>query len=156
MGLFSPPCWRFCLSTGACRLLGGAGAWCQNDDLWDYSPNDYSLGPLPLESLPPPASPAGEPQPTPASSGDLPKPTSRSVLGSCGVTALLWVPGHLKLYVRPPRVVSLLSSVLWSSCTQAPLAWKAKCSEALPPDFRPQAQEPDVGLGTLPPVEETL
>ena len=44
-----------------------------------------------------PASAAGEPWPTPASSGDLPKPTSRSVLDSCGVTALLWVSGHWNL-----------------------------------------------------------
>ena len=56
----------------------------------------------------------------------------------------------------PSKVVSLLPSVLWSSCTQAPLAWKAKCSEILPPNCRPQAEEPDVGLGTLPPVEETV
>ena len=27
----------------------------------------------------------------------------------------------------PSKVISLLPSVLWSSCTQAPLAWKAKC-----------------------------
>jgi len=53
-GAVFPPCWWFCLSTGACRLMGGAGAWCQDGDLWDCSPNEYSLGPLPPLSLPRP------------------------------------------------------------------------------------------------------
>lgn len=37
-----------------------------------------------------------------------------SGLGSYGVTALLWVPVHIK-YVIPPRVESLISPVLWNS-----------------------------------------
>ena len=78
---------------------------------------------------------------------------------------LVWTPVESLLcfgsqgtetFCAPSKVVSVLPSVLWSSCTQAPLAWKAKCSETLPPNCRPQAEEPDVGLGTLPPVEETV
>ena len=45
-----------------------------------------------------------------------------------GVTALPWVPVHVKTCACPARVESLFPPVLWSSCTQAPLTSKAKCS----------------------------
>ena len=69
-----------------------------------------------------------EPQLTPASPGDPPRPAGRSCPGSCGVTALPWVPVHMKPCVHTPRVESLFPLVLCSSCTQALLAFKAKCS----------------------------
>lgn len=81
--------------------------------------------------------------------------TGRSGLGSYGVTALLWVPVHIK-YVIPPRVESLISPVLWNSWTQASLAFKAKCLWASLSVARPQALEPNVGLRTLTPVREPL
>ena len=68
-----------------------------------------------------------EPQPPPASPRDPPRPTGRSGLGSYGVTALPWVPVHVTPRVHPPRVESLFPPVMCSSCTQAPLAFKAKC-----------------------------
>ena len=37
-------------------------------------------------------------------------------------------PVHVKSCVHPPRVESLFPPVLWSSCTQALLAFKVKCS----------------------------
>ena len=63
-----------------------------------------------------------------ASSGDPARPLVRSSPGSYGGIALCWVPMHVKPCVRPPRVESLFLPVLWSSCTQDPLAFKAKCS----------------------------
>ena len=73
--------------------------------------------------------PHSEPQPTPASPGEPPRPAGRSGPGSYGVTALPWVPVHMKPCVHPPRVESLFPPVVWSSCTQVPLAFKPKCSE---------------------------
>ena len=70
-----------------------------------------------------------EPQLNPASPGDPLRPAGRSSPGSYGVTALPWVPVHVKPCVCPPRVESLFPPVLCSSCAaQAPLAFKAKCS----------------------------
>ena len=68
------------------------------------------------------------PQPTHTSPGDPPHHTGWSSPGSCGVTALFWVPVYVKSCVHPPRVQFLFLPVLWSSCTQALLAFKAKCS----------------------------
>ena len=78
-----------------------------------------------------------KPQPTPASPGDPPRPAGRSDPGSYGVTALPWVPVHVKPCVRPPSVESLFPSVLWSSCTQAPWPSKSNALGAPPPDARP-------------------
>ena len=60
--------------------------------------------------------------------GDPPRTTGRSDPDSYGVSALPWDPVHTKACVCLSRVVSLFPPVLWSSCAQAPLALKAKCS----------------------------
>ena len=80
--------------------------------------------------------PYSEPQPAPASPGDPPRPTGRCGPSSYGVTALPWVPVHMKTCVRSPRVEYLFSPVLWSSSTQAPLAFKTNALGA-PPNARP-------------------
>ena len=56
---------------------------------------------------------------------------------SYGISALSWVPVHEKHCLHSPRVKSLFLLVLWSSCTQAPLAFKAKCSGAPTSNVRP-------------------
>lgn len=53
-------------------------------------------------------------------------------MGSYGVTALPWVPVHMKICVNCPRVESLFPQVLQRPCTQALLAFKDKCSGASP------------------------
>ena len=88
--------------------------------------DQYPLGPLLPVSLPHPT--PNEPQLTPASPGDPPRLVGRSSPSSYGGTALCWVPVYMKTCARPPRVQSLFPPVLWSSCTQAPRAFKAKCS----------------------------
>ena len=155
VGAVFPPFWLFglrCPSTGACRLLVGATS---------QVPKWWPLGELMPMSIPwgichqwP--CPTSEPQPSPASPGDPPRPTGRSGPGSYGVTALPWVPVHMKPCVCPLRVESLFPSVLWSSCTQAPLASKVKCSGLLLPMPDPQAGAINVGLRTLTPVGEPL
>ena len=99
-----------------------------------------------------PASAAVEPQPTPASSGDLAKPTSWFVLDSCGVTALLWVSGHRNLMCALQGDISASFSPM-ELLHPSPSGLE---SQMLPTNCRPQAEELDVGLGTLPPVEETV
>ena len=101
--------------------------------------------------------PHSEPQAALASSGYPPRLTGRSGPGSYGVTALPWVPVHMKPCVHPPRVESVFPPVLWSSCTQAPLAFKAKCSGGSSSQCQtPRLGEPDVGFRTLTPVGEPL
>ena len=51
---------------------------------------------------------------------------------SYGISALSWVPVREKHCLHPPRVKSLFPLALWNSGTQAPLAFKAKYSGALP------------------------
>ena len=63
-----------------------------------------------------------------APAGDSPRPAGRFVSGSYEISALPWVPVQVKSCVHPPRMESLFPPVLWSSCTQALLAFKAKCS----------------------------
>ena len=65
---------------------------------------------------------------SPASPGDSPRYAGMSGPGSCGVTALPWVPAHVKSCVRLPRVESLLPRVLCSYGTQSPWAFKVKLS----------------------------
>ena len=65
---------------------------------------------------------------TPACPGGPARCMGRSGPGSYGVTALPWVPMHMKHFAHPPRLESLSSLLVWSSCMQkAPLAFKAKC-----------------------------
>ena len=72
--------------------------------------------------------PHSELQPTPASPGDPTRPLVRSNPSSYVSIALCWVPAHVRSCVHPPRVESLFLPALWSSCIQAPLAFKAKCA----------------------------
>ena len=86
-------------------------------------------------------------------------PTVRFGPGFYGVTALPWVPGKLKTCVHPPSAhkESLFPLVLWGSCTQTFLAFKAKCCGGLLlPVLDLQAGEPNMELRTLTPVGETL
>ena len=132
-------CWLFGLRhsrTGACRLLGSTRSWCQNGNLWESSSQSIFSGSSATSVLAPPHS---DPEPIPTSPGDPPRLIGRSSPSSYGITALFWVPVYMKPCVCPPRVESLFPSVLWSSCTQAPLVFKAKCSGIPPPDARSSA-----------------
>lgn len=42
---------------------------------------------------------------------------------------MLWDPVHVKPCMHPPRVESLFLPVLWHSCTEVLLAFKAKCAK---------------------------
>ena len=71
--------------------------------------------------------PCGEPLPTHASTGD--HPTLAGSFGSvtCWVTAaFLWVLVPARFCLCPSRLESLFPSVLWKSCKQIPLAFKAR------------------------------
>ena len=72
--------------------------------------------------------PHSEPQWAPSSPEDPPGPTGRPSPGSY---ELLLCPGSHCMWslVCTPRVESLFAPVLWSTCPQAPPAFKAKCSE---------------------------
>ena len=100
----------------------------------------HSQLPHPQETLPTPA---------------LPRPTGRSGPDSCVVTALCWVPVHVKSCVHPLRVESLFPLFLWSSCTQALLAFNAKCSGTPPPVARLSLESPTWG-SELTPMGEPL
>ena len=60
--------------------------------------------------------------------GDPPRTAVRSDPDSYGVSTLPWDPVHLKACVHLSRMGSPFPPVSWSSCTQAPLAFDAKCS----------------------------
>lgn len=77
-----------------------------------------SLGPLTPVSLSPQWATVSQETPTPASS---------SGPGSYRVTALLCIPVHLKACVHPLGMESPFLPVVWSSYTQDPLVFKAKC-----------------------------
>ena len=71
--------------------------------------------------------PCSEPQPPPTFTGDPLIPAGRSGPGSYEVTAFSLVPGvHETLCT--PGVEFLFPSVLWNSCNQTPLAFKARFS----------------------------
>ena len=94
--------------------------------------------------FPPPAAP------NTAYAGDPPIPAGRSGPGSYEVTAFASSPGAHRPFMRSLRVEYLFPLVLWCSCTQAPLAFKAKCSGGFTSQSQhPQAGEPDVGLRIL-------
>ena len=80
-------------------------------------------------------------------------------LGQALMKLLLFLlgPSVHEILCDPPTVAFLLPPVLWSSCGQAPLAFKAKCaggSSSRRPD--PQTGEPDLALRILTPVGEPL
>ena len=102
--------------------MGGVRSQCQNGDLQEISCRLIFLGISTTSVLA-----LSEPQLTHASPAYPPRPTGRSSPSSYGVTVLCWVPVHIKSCVHPPKVESLFLPVLWSSCTQAPVAFKAKC-----------------------------
>lgn len=60
--------------------------------------------------------------------GDPPRQGGSSGPGFYLVTAFPWVPVHTKSCVCPPRKEFLFLPVLWGSCHQVLLAFKAKCS----------------------------
>ena len=79
-----------CPITGAYRLLVGVRSF-QNGSFGGHNA-DYALRP------PPPVfCPHSEPQPIPASQRDPLRPVRRCGPGFCGVTALPWIPVHVKL-----------------------------------------------------------
>ena len=82
---------------------------------------------------------------TPALPGDPSRP-SGSDPDSDGVPVLPWDPAYMKHCECPPTVESLFPPVLWSSCSQASLAFSTKCSRASSSRCQtPQLWEPDVG-----------
>ena len=73
--------------------------------------------------------PCGEPQLPPTSAGDPSILAGRSGPVSYGVTAFIpLVLLHTRVGVSPPRVESLSPPVLWKSCDQTQLAFKARFS----------------------------
>ena len=130
-----PPCCLFGMwhpSITACWLLGGPRSWHQNgklreSSLWWTFPGASAIIIL---------APTVEPQVTPTSPGDPLRPSGSSGPISCWVTVLPWVPVSMKPCVHHPNMESLFPLVLWSSCTQGLLAFKAKCFGAYPPDAR--------------------
>ena len=111
--------------SGACRLLAGPWSWCRNGGLQESSHQSCSLE-APL-SLCLSWTSAGELQPPFASPGDPLRSLGGPRPGSCKGAALSWAPVHMKPAVCPQRG-GLHSPALWSSCTQALLAFKAKWS----------------------------
>ena len=61
------------------------------------------------------------------STGDLPTLAGSCDSVSCGVTAtFLWVLVRARFGLCPPRLESLFPLVLWKSCNQIPLTFKAR------------------------------
>jgi len=73
---------------------------------------------------------------TPVFPGCPPRTAVRFDLDFYGDFALPWDPVHVKVCVRLLRMGSPFPPVPWSSCTQAPLAFNARCSGALSPNAR--------------------
>ena len=71
--------------------------------------------------------PHSEPQ-LPTSPGDPPNQQVGLAQAPMKSLLFLWVPEHLRPCGHPPRVEFLLHPVLWSSCGQALMTFKAKCS----------------------------
>ena len=65
---------------------------------------------------------------TPVFPGCPPRTAVRFDPDSYGDFALPWDPVHVKVCVHLLRMGSPFPPVLWSSCTQAPLAFNARCS----------------------------
>ena len=134
-------------NTGACRFLGGARSQCQDGDLQESScpwifPQDSATRVLvPQWATADPCLPR--------------RHAAHSGPGSYGITALPWVPGHVKpvctLQEWSPHFPSP-AELLHSSPAglQSQMLWEL----LLMPDI--QAGEPHMGLKTLTPVEEPL
>ena len=65
---------------------------------------------------------------TPVFPGCPPRTSVRFDPASYGDFALPWDPEHVKVCVHLLRMGSPFPPVLWSSCTQAPMAFNARCS----------------------------
>ena len=69
-----------------------------------------------------------EPQLTSASPVNPPRPIGRSGPGFYEVTAFAQGSSACEILLHPPKAESLFPPILGSSCNQAPLAFKTKCS----------------------------
>ena len=95
--------------------------------------------------------PCGEP--LPALTGAPPTLAGSSGWVSCGVTAPPFcVLMHTKFCLCPPRLESLVPSVLWKACDQIPLALKAR----FPGDSQSLCWIPRLGFRTFVIVGELL
>ena len=103
--------------------------WGQIFPKWP-SLEEYTLMIIP-KTLPPMSYTHNELQSAPVFLGDPPRIAVRSNPDSCGASALPWDPVHMNACAYLSRMESPIPPVLWSSCTQAPLALKAKCSGGL-------------------------
>lgn len=130
-----PPCWLFGLkysSTGVYRLLGEARSPYKNGHPWSTHQGIFLRASI-IKVLALPVGPhliLGSPR-------DSVRLAGRS-MGSYGVTALPWVPVHVKPRVHPPRVESLVPPQSCGAPTVKP-DWfsKPNALEALSPDSRP-------------------
>ena len=118
-----PPCWLFGLrgpNTGACGLLGGVKSWHQKGSLRESLQRGLfaeANSEAPSESYSRPHLPR---RPTKTCRWVWP----RLLQSHCPAPS----PSAVASRVRPPAVESLFLPVLSSSCTQVPLAFKARCS----------------------------
>lgn len=151
MGLF-PLCWLFGLrlrSTGVGRKLGGASSF-QNDYLlhsahqWDYSLGLHHHCPAPTLRHSQPLSSQETFQGPQIGLAQI--PTESLLCPGPSVCENFYVPSKSGVSVLP---------ILCSSCTQALLAFKAKCSGGSHSWCQnPWTREPDVGFRILNHVEE--
>ena len=109
-------------STGAYGLLGGIRSWCQMAASRRAHASERSL----MSPLPGSLSSQWASHPT---------PPQQTLLRPAGMThgpmkSVHFCPGSQCTHTRvcPPGVELLFPPVLWHSCTQAPLDYKAKCS----------------------------
>ena len=100
--------------------------------------------------------PQSEPLMSPTSTRDPPILAGRS--GSFEVTIFFpWFLVCTRPCVCPPRVEFLFPPVLWNSCSQSPLAFKARFSGGFSSSCQTrQTVEPDMGVRTFIPVGELL
>ena len=107
------------------RLLSGARFWCLQESSHQWAGTSATRVFILAMSQSPPypyihtLAPAGYP----------PRPTCMSSIGSCEVTKFLGLGMHETL-CAPSKLEFLFPLVLWNSCTQTLLAFKAKCSGA--------------------------
>ena len=124
-GSLFPPCWLFglrCPSPGArgcwvCRVLMSPGELTPVS--WYLCHQGFYPCNEPEPSLPPHTHAAFAGYPL--------RPAGRPSIGSCEVTTVLGLGVHETLWV-PSKLEFLFLLVLWNSCSQSLLAFKAKCS----------------------------
>lgn len=125
-GIVFLPWWFFGLgnsSSGACRLLVGPSL-----DTKMVTSRKPTLVNIPCNVCYQCLCPHSQLQLTTSTPGDPSRPIGMSRPGSYAVTVFFCVLVCIEIEVFPPRVESLFLPVLWSSCTQAPLAFKFKYS----------------------------